>query len=81
MIFVYFEGVGLASKELIMASRVTVGSRRRDSTKSGESFVVSVRVRPLIPREISSNASKVSFSKKDNYSLFAAGVHSSLCSL
>lgn len=42
-----------------MASR-TIVSKRKETSKSGENFKVAVRVRPLIVREIRSNASIVS---------------------
>ena len=41
-----------------MATRATV-SKRKDNAKSGENFKVALRVRPLIAREILSNATQV----------------------
>ena len=43
-----------------MASR-TIVSKRKEASKAGENFKVAVRVRPLIAREIRSNASLVSY--------------------
>ena len=43
-----------------MASRATV-SKRKDNTKTGENFKVALRVRPLIAREILSNATQVNY--------------------
>lgn len=41
-----------------MASRAAV-SKRKDNAKTGENFKVALRVRPLIAREILSNATQV----------------------
>ena len=49
----------LSGRTVTMASRAIV-SKRKEASKTGENFKVAVRVRPLIAREIRSNASLVS---------------------